>query len=95
MALRIRDENTFGAIVFGATLPLLLPSGVLLPMSLALSWLQTVSSFNPLTYAVDAERALFANHVSYTVVLKGLLVIGALTIAAASGATRAFNNAVA
>jgi ABC-2 type transport system permease protein len=95
VALLIRDENTFGAIVFSATLPLLLLSGVLLPMSLAPSWLQTVSSINPLTYAVDAERALFANHVAWAVVLKGLLVVGALAIAASGGAARAFNKAVA
>ncbi len=35
VALLIRDENAFGAIVFSATLPLLLLSGMLLPMSLA------------------------------------------------------------
>jgi ABC-2 type transport system permease protein len=37
----------------------LLLSGILLPMALAPDWLQTLSSLNPLTHAVDAARALF------------------------------------
>lgn len=95
VALLIRDENTFGAIVFSATLPLLLLSGVLLPMSLAPSWLQSVSAFNPLTYAVDAERALFVNHVASATVVKGFVVLGALALTAVVGAARVFNRAVA
>src|SRR5215472_1127449 len=78
VALLIRDENTFGAIVFSATLPLLLLSGVLLPMSLAPEWLRDVSAFNPLLYAVEAERALFANQLGDVSVLKGFVAIGAL-----------------
>ena len=40
-------------------LPLLLLSGILLPMALAPDWLQFLSTINPLTHAVDAARALF------------------------------------
>ena len=40
-------------------MPLLLLSGILLPMALAPDWLQTLSTLNPLTHAVDAARALF------------------------------------
>jgi ABC-2 type transport system permease protein len=94
-ALWLRDENTFGAIVFSATLPLLLLSGVLLPMSLAPHWLQVVSALNPLTYAVDAQRALFTNHIAQQSVLEGFLVIGLLATAAAAAAGRAFERAVA
>jgi len=94
-ALAIRDENTFGAIVFSATLPLLLLSGVLLPMSLAPDWLRTVAELNPLTYAVDAQRALFANHVGDASVLKGYLVVGLLGLGAVLAAARSFGRAVA
>lgn len=94
-ALWLRDENTFGAIVFSATLPLLLLSGVLLPMSLAPHWLQAVAAFNPLTYAVDAQRALFANHIVDRRVTEGFLYIGILAVAALGAASRAFARSIA
>jgi ABC-2 type transport system permease protein len=95
VALVIRDENTFGAIVFSATLPLLLLSGVLLPMSLAPGWLRTVADLNPLAYAVDTLRALFANHVWDETVAKGFVTLGALSVASVAAAARVFGRAVA
>lgn len=94
-ALWLRDENTFGAIVFSATLPLMLLSGVLLPISLAPSWLQAVADANPLLYAVEAQRALFANHVADASVFKGFLAVGVLALAAAWASARSFGRAVA
>jgi ABC-2 type transport system permease protein len=93
-ALLLRDENTFGAIVFSATLPLLLLSGVLLPMSLAPAWLQDVSAFNPLLYAVEAQRALFANQLSDVNVWKGFVAIGGLAAITSVMASRSFGRAV-
>jgi ABC-2 type transport system permease protein len=95
VALLLRDESTFGAIVFSATLPLLLLSGVLLPMSLAPAWLQDVAAFNPLAYAVNAERALFLNHLADRTVVEGFLTVGLLSIAALIAAGRSFGRAVA
>src|SRR5215469_4524436 len=95
VALRLKDENTFGAIVFSATLPLMLLSGVLLPISLAPGWLQTVAKANPLLYAVEAQRALFANHVADATVIKGFLAVGILALAASWASARSFGRAVA
>jgi ABC-2 type transport system permease protein len=39
--------------------PLLLLAGMLLPIDGGPGWLRTLSKFNPLSYVVDAERALF------------------------------------
>jgi ABC-2 type transport system permease protein len=39
--------------------PLLLLAGMLLPVEDGPGWLQALSKWNPLTYVVDAERALF------------------------------------
>jgi len=94
-ALWLRDENTFGAIVFSATLPLMLLSGVLLPISLAPAWLQAVAKANPLLYAVEAQRALFANHVADATVIKGFLAVGILALVAAWASARSFGKAVA
>jgi ABC-2 type transport system permease protein len=94
-ALWIKDENTFGAIVFSATLPLMLLSGVLLPISLAPSWLQAVAHANPLLYAVEAERALFADQVFTATVGKGFAAVGVLALVTVVAAARAFGRAVA
>jgi ABC-2 type transport system permease protein len=95
VAFRIPDENTFGAIVFSATLPLLLLSGVLLPMSLAPRWLQGLADANPLLYAVEAERALFAGQIGNASVAKGFLIIGGLAAVALLAAVRGFRRAAA
>jgi ABC-2 type transport system permease protein len=95
VALWLRDENTFGAIVFSATFPLMLLSGVLLPISLAPTWLQTVADFNPLLYAVEAQRALFANHIADVSVVKGFVAVGVLAVVSVVAAARSYGRAVA
>ncbi|WP_084965883.1 ABC transporter permease [Thermoactinospora rubra] len=43
--------------------PLLLLSGVLLPLESGPGWLRVVGAFNPLSHIVDASRALFTGRV--------------------------------
>ncbi|WP_062347586.1 ABC transporter permease [Herbidospora yilanensis] len=53
-----------GELFYGVTqvvmFPLLLLSGVLLPVENGPGWLQVAAAANPVTYVVEAERALFA-----------------------------------
>ncbi|TYB69638.1 ABC transporter permease [Nonomuraea sp. PA05] len=51
--------------------PLLLLSGVLLPLETAPAWLRTLGQLNPVTYLVDAQRALFAGDLADPAVLYG------------------------
>ncbi|WP_336208656.1 ABC transporter permease [Nonomuraea sp. LPB2021202275-12-8] len=51
--------------------PLLLLSGVLLPMDSGPAWLLVAGHFNPVTYIVDAQRALFAGDLTDVSVLYG------------------------
>jgi ABC-2 type transport system permease protein len=53
--------------------PLLLLAGMMLPIDNGPGWLKTMSEFNPLTYVVDAERALFNGTVGSSTVLYGLV----------------------
>jgi ABC-2 type transport system permease protein len=68
---------------------------VLLPLSLAPSWLQAVADFNPLSYAVVAARDMFNGHAGNPAVLKGLIIMLALAVVGVSIGARAFNRAVA
>ncbi|HEY8676219.1 MAG TPA: ABC transporter permease [Candidatus Dormibacteraeota bacterium] len=95
IALAVKSEDAFAPIVFGATLPLLLLSGVLLPLQLAPDWLRVVAAFNPLKYAVDASRAAFNTHLTDVAVAQGFAVMLCLGIIAVLLAARAFGRAVA
>jgi len=53
------------------------------------------AAFNPLAYAVEAQRALFANQVSDASVFKGYLAIGGLAAVAVLAIARSFGRAVA
>lgn len=59
VALRSKNEAAFAPLLNSFVLPLVLLSGILLPMQLAPDWLYALSRINPLSYVVDAERAVF------------------------------------
>jgi ABC-2 type transport system permease protein len=71
-----RDGSLFYMVTHSITLPLMLLGGVLLPMDLAPRWLYIASRINPLTYLVEAERALFAGDLASLPVLYGSIVAG-------------------
>ena len=60
--------------------PALLTAGVLLPIDGAPRWLEVVSALNPMTYVVEAVRALFAGTFPGDVVAQGFA--GAVVVAA-------------
>lgn len=95
LALAVKSEDVLAPAVNLVTLPLLLLSGVLLPLALAPAWLRTIASFNPLSHAVDAARALFNGQFSDPVVVTGVGLMAALAAGALWIAARAFGRAVA
>lgn len=80
MGLILKDEDSFAPFVQGVSLPLLLLSGVLLPMALAPVWLQRVSDANPLTYVVDGTRSMFSGDLGDSAVWSSLVVTVVLTV---------------
>jgi ABC-2 type transport system permease protein len=94
-ALWLKSEDSFAPLIFTATLPLLLLSGVLLPLTLAPGWLRAIAAANPLSYAVDAARAVFNDHLSDISVEKGVLITAVLAVFAVAIAVRAFGRALA
>lgn len=57
--------------------PLLILSGMMLPLEAGPGWMQIASRFNPLTYIVDAERALLAGSFTDSAVLYGIIAAAA------------------
>ena len=61
LAVAVRKrEWMFWAVQQSLLFPLLILSGMLLPLEAGPQWIQVLSRFNPLAWIVDAERALFA-----------------------------------
>lgn len=84
MALLVKSEDALGPLLNAIVVPLLLLSGILLPMTLAPAWLFALSRLNPFAYVVDAERAAFQGAVVGGAVGIGLAVavgLAALTVA--------------
>lgn len=94
-ALALRSEDSYAPLIFTLSLPLLLLSGVLLPLTLAPKWLQNVAAANPLSYAVTAARDMFNGNSGSPDVLKGLVIMVALCVVGVVIGARSFNRAVA
>jgi ABC-2 type transport system permease protein len=85
LAIAVRKQDWMFWVVQQTFLfPLMILSGMLLPLETGPGWMQVASKFNPLSYLVDAERSLFAGDITSTAVLWGWL---AAFITAAAGLT--------
>jgi ABC-2 type transport system permease protein len=93
LALVLKSEDALAPVVNGIALPLLLLSGVMLPMSLAPDWLQTVAKLNPLFHAVSAIRALFNASYGDGEILVGLVVLVVLSVLTITAGARSFGRA--
>jgi ABC-2 type transport system permease protein len=72
--LALASKNTewmFWAVQQTLLFPLLLLAGMLLPIEGGPGWLQGLSKANPLTYLVNAERALFDGELASSTVAAG------------------------
>lgn len=92
VALKTKSEEELVPVVNSTVLPLLLLSGILLPMSLAPGWLETASEVNPLSHVVDGVRALFLGDVTTAAVGWGLVAAAGLALVAILLGRRTFQR---
>ena len=86
-AMAAKQTYVFAPVLQTVIMPLMLLSGVLLPMELAPGWLYTLSRFNPVAHVVDAARVLFGGGAWDTTVLLGwAMALGMAVVALALGA---------
>jgi ABC-2 type transport system permease protein len=95
VALSMASANGFAALFNGLSIPVLLLSGVLLPLSLAPAWLNDLSYVNPLRYAVDAARSLVAGNIQTFDVARGLAVTAGFAVFAVALSVQHFRHAEA
>lgn len=80
IGMATKSEDALAPVVNALALPILLLSGILLPMTLAPRWLQILSDFNPFKHIVDAIRAAFRGEFLTPIVLIGTVLAIALVL---------------
>lgn len=59
LALTVKSEDVLAPVINAVMLPVLLLSGILLPMTVGAGWLERLSDFMPFRHVVDAVRGAF------------------------------------
>lgn len=95
LALALKNEDALAPTLNFFTLPILLLSGITLPLTLAPAWIRNVADFNPFAHAVDAARSLFNGNFGDSSVIVGFVFIGVLAVLAVWWAARSFSTATA
>ena len=94
IALIVKSEDAVAPLMNTVAQPVLLLSGILLPLVFAPVWLKRVAQWNPFSWAVDGTRALFAGDFGNDRVWQGLLIVGVLSVLTVFWAARQFANSV-
>jgi ABC-2 type transport system permease protein len=93
LALLVKQQSALAASVNLFVLPLLLLSGVMLPLSLAPQILRNIAKANPFSYAVNAARALAVGNFDVTSIRQAFLIIGCLAVVMVFWATSSVRRA--
>jgi len=74
VALRLKSEDAFAPLINSVVVPLILLSGIMLPMNIGPGWLQGVARISPFRYIIDAMRDAYAGQYWNSVMVEGLCV---------------------
>jgi ABC-2 type transport system permease protein len=72
LALTTKSEDVMAPVINMVMMPVLLLSGILLPMTIGPSWLQRASDFMPIRWIVDAVRSAFGGGFDGSVMFWGV-----------------------
>lgn len=92
VGLTLKSEDALAPLLNSVAVPLLLLSGILLPMSLGPLWLNDLSHANPFRYIVDAMRAAFLGRYDTSAMLAGVLVAAGVAVVAVTMGARTFQR---
>ncbi len=92
IAITLKSEDALAPLFNGILLPLMLLSGIMLPITqgFAPDWLYWLSRANPLAYVVDSARAAFLGDLSSHHFWIGAVIAAALTVIGLTMSTRTF-----
>lgn len=90
--LWLKSEDALAPLLNMIAMPVMLLSGILLPMSLAPRWLQRLAAVNPFSHVVEGARAAFRGDLGDTQLLVGLVASALLAVLGLAVATRTFQR---
>lgn len=95
LALLVKDENAMASTLNFFSMPLILLSGITLPLTFAPALIKTLANLNPFSHAVDTARALVDGNLATSDVPLGFVIFVALAVLAMGWAVRSFRQATA
>ncbi|ARP72385.1 multidrug ABC transporter permease [Streptomyces pluripotens] len=93
LGMKVRTPQEFGPLINAVSMPSMLLSGLMLPMTLAPGWLNVLSHLMPFRYLVDAVRDAYVGQYTTTHMLYGALVAIGFTVLSVTVGTRVFRTA--
>lgn len=89
IALLVDDHDGYAAVTSMVSMPLFFTSSALMPYEMMPSWLRILASLNPVSYAIDTARALFAGNF----ILNGILELTIMAVVVLVISVYAFRKA--
>jgi ABC-2 type transport system permease protein len=78
--LVVKSEDAFAPLINTIVVPLLLLSGIFLPLTLGPGWLQGIARVSPFRYIIDAMREAYLGHYFNTIMIEGIAVAVGLAV---------------
>jgi ABC-2 type transport system permease protein len=94
IGLVTKNNETVAALSSITVFPLLFTSTALVPAAFLPNWMQTVSNFNPISYATNAVRALMTTGFDWNAILTAYAVIALITAVTWSATLYQFRKVV-
>ncbi len=95
LALILKREDSLASVLNTVATPLLLLSGITLPLTLAPKIIRSLASVNPFAYEVTASRSLFLGNFADSAIKVGIVFLASLALLAFIWAARSFRKGTA
>ena len=92
LALTTKSEDVMAPVINMVMMPVLLLSGILLPMTIGPKWLLNVSDWMPFRWVVDAVRTAFSGDFATSPMVWGSVWAAVLFVAAVAWGTATFRK---
>jgi ABC-2 type transport system permease protein len=90
VGLTLKSEDALAPLLNMVMVPLMLLSGIMLPLTLGPGWLQGIARATPFRYIIDAMREAFQGRYSGTIMVEGVAVAVGMAAVCIWAASRAF-----
>jgi ABC-2 type transport system permease protein len=95
LAMLVPSEHSLATLVNAVAQPISLLAGVLIPLSVAPAWVQSVATWNPFAWGTNSMRAVFQGHLGNHVVWQASIILTGLSIVGVVLASRLFSREIA